>query len=896
MNYSRDNVKKYLSDPFSKRKRVLKKVSVAMATLLCFSLILAAVCGSSFIYGSFVSLVNQAEEITFEDVSPDNYYTTLYSSSGVAVDKLVMAGSNREEVTLAEIPDSLINAFVAIEDERYWIHNGIDIKGILRAGVIALTTGTLRQGASTITQQLIKNNVFEGGSENSVGEKLERKLKEQVLALALEKQLSKNVILENYLNTINLGSNCLGVQAAARRYFNKDVSELTISECAVIAGITKNPSRYNPIRFPEENMGRAHLVLKYMFDQGYITEEEYEEALNDNVYDRIQVVSSNTSSAIYTYFTDSVIEQVTDDLQTQLGYTQTQAYNLLYSGGLSIYTTMDTNVQKVVDEEVNDPDNYPFKFYSITYQLKITHPDKTESNYSERDVKTFMIERCGKPEDYDFLFNSEDEITTYTELFKKNMMEKGDIVTSESCVPTLQPQVSVVVIDQSTGYVKAIAGGRGKKTTNLALNRATQSTRQPGSTFKVLTTFAPAIDTCGDTLASVYYDSPISANGQDFSNWWGDEYLGYVNLRDAIAASMNLPTMHCLAETVGIDLAYKYVEKFGITTLVDYQKNADGSVYTDHVASIALGGITKGVTNLELSAAYSAIANNGYYNRPTFYTRVLRHDGTVLLEHKKDPKSVIKSSTAELLTLGMESTFGKNLATDYTSINPNIHATAIGMAPEGMSVAGKSGSTTDKNDIWFVGYTPYYTVGIWSGYDKGKALMESTGYHEEIWQRIMNRIHEGKEDIGWAESGDLVTRKICSKCGKLAVDGLCDKAHDTSVVYEEYFLKGTEPTESCTCHIKVDYCKESGKLAGEYCPEEETEERIFLVLPEELKSSDYTTDDDLYTLPADEEYCDIHKEPETETETETETEEETDDDSETSSDDETDSGDETKED
>ena len=246
MNYSRDNVKKYLSDPFSKRKRVLKKVSVAMATLLCFSLILAAVCGSSLIYGSFVSLVNQAEEITFEDVSPDNYYTTLYSSLGVAVDKLVMAGSNREEVTLAEIPASLINAFVAIEDERYWIHNGIDIKGILRAGVIALTTGTLRQGASTITQQLIKNNVFEGGSENSVGEKLERKLKEQVLALALEKQLSKNVILENYLNTINLGSNCLGVQAAARRYFNKDVSELTISECAVIAGITKNPRKHGP--------------------------------------------------------------------------------------------------------------------------------------------------------------------------------------------------------------------------------------------------------------------------------------------------------------------------------------------------------------------------------------------------------------------------------------------------------------------------------------------------------------------------------------------------------------------------------------------------------------------------------------------------------------------------
>lgn len=873
MNFDKETIKRKVKDPYLKGARFTKKISVALAMLLAISLVLCACFGASFIYGAFSSLISRAEEISYEDVSPDNYYTTIYDSRGVAVNKLVMAGSNREEVTLSEIPDNLINAFTAIEDERYWIHNGIDVKGILRAGFIAVTTGSLKQGASTITQQLIKNNVFEGGSESSLGGKIERKIQEQVLAIELEKKLSKKVILENYLNTINLGSNCLGVQAAAKRYFNKDVSELTLSECAVIAGITKNPSGYNPIRFPESNKNRMLLVLGNMKEQGYITEDEYNEAVADDVHSRIQNVSSSSTKA-YSYFTDAVIEDVIDDLQNQLGYTQTQAYNLLYSGGLSIYTTMDSDIQSIVDKEVNDPDNYPWEYYSISYNLKFIGEDGTEGSYNEAEIKRFMIERCGKPTDWDFLFESTDEINTYVELFKKNYLKETDKITAENLISTLQPQVSLVIIDQETGQVKAISGGRGTKSTNLALNRATQSTRQPGSTFKPLSTFAPAIDTCGDTLASVYYDAPIAANGQNFSNWWGDDYLGYVNIRDAIAGSMNLPTMHCLLETVSIDLAYSYIEKFGISTLVDYQQNLDGTVFTDRIAAIALGGITKGVTNLELTAAYATIANEGNYIEPSFYTRVLSHDGTVLLTNRSPEKSVIKASTASLLTLGMESTFGNNIYTDYTAVNPNIHATARGMGLDNMSVAGKSGSTTDKNDIWFVGFTPYYTCGIWSGYDKGKALMTNTGYHEEIWKRIMTAIHEGKEDIGWKESSELVTAKICSKCGQLAVSDLCDKAGDHSAVYEEYFIKGTEPTKECTCHVLVDICKKSGKLAGEYCPEDEIEQKIYFNLPDDLRSEDYKTDDDKYALPVDMESCDEHKKPEKETTTEAETESE----------------------
>jgi penicillin-binding protein 1A len=364
----------------------------------------------------------------------------------------------------------------------------------------------------------------------------------------------------------------------------------------------------------------------------------------------------------------------------------------------------------------------------------------------------------------------------------------------------------------------------------------------------VLSTFAPALDTCGATLASVYYDSPVIADGQNFSNWWGDEYLGYVNIRDAIAYSMNLPTLHCLLETVSIDLAYEYVEKFGITTLVNSQKSSDGSVYTDRVASLALGGITKGVTNLELTAAYAAIANSGVYNKPVFYTKILNHDGTVLLENTSESTTVIKASTASLLTSAMESTFGRNLSSDYSEINPNIKPTGLNHDFTSMTLAGKSGSTTDNNDVWFVGYSPYYTCGIWSGYDKGKALETGQDYHKEIWKRVMSRIHENLEDIGWAVNQDIVSAKICSKSGLLAVDGICDLAEDNGYVYTEYFVSGTEPTEYCSIHEKVNMCSVSHMLSGDYCPVSVLREQIYLKLDLNLINADYKTDDVNYAM------------------------------------------------
>ena len=299
---------------------------------------------------------------------------------------------------MTQLPDDLVNAFIAIEDSRFYEHNGIDLKGILRAAYVGITNGRFSEGASTITQQLIKNNVLQGGYETSMADKLRRKIQEQFLAVKLEDQLdSKETILEYYLNTINLGGNCLGVQTAAHRYFGKNVWELTLSECTVLAATTSNPSRYNPLTHPKENAVRRKIVLEKMYEQNFITYDQKNDALDDDVYSRIQTVDNATSgSTVFSYFTDAVYNQVCDDLQSKLGYSASQSYKLLYSGGLQIYSTMDPSIQAIVDEEINNADNYISSTgsrlleYSLNYALTVCHADGSESTYTENDLISYF--------------------------------------------------------------------------------------------------------------------------------------------------------------------------------------------------------------------------------------------------------------------------------------------------------------------------------------------------------------------------------------------------------------------------------------------------------------------------------------------------------------------------
>ncbi|WP_434310964.1 transglycosylase domain-containing protein [Hominifimenecus sp. rT4P-3] len=841
MDFGRKGTQKQLKQLYSKRKKIQTKSAVNVFKLFLVAILFVGTVGGCLLYGMVNGVLHGSPDMGDIDVSPKGLATKVYDAKGNQIETLIASGANRSPVTYDQIPQDLVNAFVAIEDERFWTHEGVDVRGILRAGYYLLSSGgETTQGASTITQQLIKNNVFEGGAEKTLGARFVRKIQEQYLAIELEKTMSKEKILENYLNTINLGANCLGVQTASKRYFGKDVSELTLSECATIAAITQNPYKYNPITHPEENVKRRATVLQYMEEQGKISKEQQQEALADDVYDRIQQVNATykTNQSPYSYFVDRLTYEVARDLQEKLGYSEDQAYSLLYSGGLQIFTTQDPDIQAVVDNEVSNPENYEESVtqYSFTVKITIKHPDETTTSYTENDIKKYYEKKLDFP--------NQDEIYALIQEFEESVMEEGDVVLNDKPDITLQPQTSAVVIDQSTGHVLAITGGRGAKTTSLSLNRATNTRRQPGSTFKVLTSFAPAIDAMGQTLASTYYDEPYTYNGKTFKNWYSSsKFAGYANIRQGIVYSMNIVALKCLVETVSPNLGFEYAENFGINTLIKER---------DAYPSLALGGVSQGVTNMQLTAAYASIANGGIYNQPILYTKILDSDGKILIDNEPESHRVIKESTAFLLTSAMqESMEDKRLNGLFSSSSPDAHL-------ENMSAAGKSGTTSDVNDLWFVGYTPYYTMAIWSGFDDNSNIPKETDrdYHKVIWKKIMEQITAGKADIGFGMPEDIVQAEICSKSGKLASDACRSDAQERdSVVYTEYFVKGTEPTEECDLHYYVTVCSDSNMKVGPYCPNTKSFAR--LRLPEETTGSTQDSNLAYYSK----QQCDLHLAP-----------------------------------
>ena len=655
----------------------------------------------------------------------------------------------------------------------------------------ALTTGDFSEGASTITQQLLKNNVFTNWtSESTQLERFTRKIQEQYLAVQVEKKTDKDTILkkllcdrtgtfreisgsesfhsgtkntfyvntvmfietfilncdncmlqinryliesdrqsvgirsgqvekktdkdtilENYLNTINLGAGSYGVQAAARQYFDKDVWDLNLSECVTLAGITQNPTKFNPIINPDSNRKRRKEVLQHMLDQNYITQDQYDEALADDVYSRIQAAqekNSSTENTVYTYFEDELTDQIINDLMNIKGYTKKQATNLLYSGGLKVYTTQDSKIQNILDEEYADPSNYPDTVqYELDYALTVTDPDGNQVNYSKEMLQLYFQ---NEDPDFDLLFDSPEDGQTYVDKYKASILANGSKVLAERVNFAPQPQSSMSVIDQHTGYVKALIGGRGEKTASLTLNRATDTTRQPGSTFKIVSTYAPALNEKGMSLATTFEDEPYEYPDGSPVNNATRSYNGTTTIRTAIQNSINVVAVKCL-EKVTPELGLKYLDNFGFTTLAhgtEADKDANGNVWSDANLATALGGITRGVTNVELCASYAAIANGGNYIKPIYYTKILDHNGNVLIENTAAERSVIKESTAFLLTSAMEDVVKQGTGTACQLDN--------------MPVAGKTGTTEAYNDLWFVGYTPYYTCAVWSGYDNNEKL------------------------------------------------------------------------------------------------------------------------------------------------------------------------------
>ena len=784
MNYGKKSTAKKRTALISRSSMMGKRARVSFIRVLFVSLIALCIAVTCLGVGSFRGVIDTAPDVDDIDIMPLGYATFLYDDAGNQIRKLAAPDSNRLPVTLEQIPVDLQHAVVAIEDERFYEHNGIDVKGILRAGMKALTTGDFSEGASTITQQLLKNNVFTNWtSESTQLERFTRKIQEQYLAVQVEKKTDKDTILENYLNTINLGAGSYGVQAAARQYFDKDVWDLNLSECATLAGITQNPTKFNPIINPDSNRKRRKEVLQHMLDQNYITQDQYDEALADDVYSRIQAAqekNSSTENTVYTYFEDELTDQIINDLMNIKGYTKKQATNLLYSGGLKVYTTQDSKIQNILDEEYADPSNYPDTVqYELDYALTVTDPDGNQVNYSKEMLQLYFQ---NEDPDFDLLFDSPEEGQTYVDKYKASILADGSKVLAERVNFAPQPQSSMSVIDQHTGYVKALIGGRGEKTASLTLNRATDTTRQPGSTFKIVSTYAPALNEKGMTLATTFEDEPYEYPDGSPVNNATRSYNGTTTIRTAIQNSINVVAVKCL-EKVTPELGLKYLDNFGFTTLAhgtEADKDANGNIWSDANLATALGGITRGVTNVELCASYAAIANNGNYIKPIYYTKILDHNGNVLIENTAAERSVIKESTAFLLTSAMEDVVKQGTGTACQLDN--------------MPVAGKTGTTEAYNDLWFVGYTPYYTCAVWSGYDNNEKLPDyARNFHKALWKKVMTRIHEGLPSKEFEKPASVEKLSVCEETGLLPRAG-CP-------VITEYFDVGTMPTEYCDQHF-----------------------------------------------------------------------------------------------
>lgn len=821
MNYGKSSIKRRARQIDRKPVKVRRKIGVVFGKILLICVLIIGVVGVSTVVGAVKGILASAPDISAVDVIPTGFSTTVLASDGSEIATLVAEGSNRRSVTFDEIPKDLQHAVVAIEDERFYEHNGIDLKGIARALVADLKSMDFTQGASTITQQLVKNNVLseQWESENtgdiSKIEKMERqvqrKIQEMYIAVELEKKVDdKDWILENYLNSINLGNNTLGVQAAAERYFGKDVSDLTLSECAVIAGITKNPSRYNPILYPKQNAKRRKMVLDAMKKQGYITQKQYDEAMADDVYDRISEHNSGFETSMNSYFVDSVIDDVFNDLVKVKGYSESDAYKAIYQGGLTIKSTQNLDIQKICDEEVANAGNYEVGTkYSFILSFQVKKADGSFKTYTNQTMLSYYKAK-NKNQDYSINYSSEEACRDAIAKYEKDVLEKGDklVDNSEYIFITAQPQVAMTIMDQSTGEVQAIVGGRGDKAGNRTWNRATKTTRQPGSTFKIIACYAPALDAGGMTLASVEDDAPFTVGSKTYNNY-DHTYKGFTNLRTAITRSMNIVTVKTLQD-IGVDLGYQYAEDFGFTTLDENDKNL----------GISLGGLTKGVTNLELTSAYAAIANQGEYIAPSFYTQVLDHDGNVILDNTKTKERhrVVKEETAWLLTDAM-----KDVMTAGTGTRAYFGS--------GMVQAGKSGTTTSNRDALFAGFTPYYTCVVWGGYDDNSKQMGGAGtsYPKNLWRSVMKRVHENLESKDFEKPKGITQATVCSKSGLLPKDGVCENDPRGSLKYTEYFASGTTPKEECNHHEVLSICKVSGEIAGPYCPKEDIQTKVFIV-------------------------------------------------------------------
>jgi penicillin-binding protein 1A len=901
-------------------------------------LVIAGVMAGGAVGAAVVSILDEAPEIDPTTIVTSLAETSsIYDLEGNLIEK-IQAEELRTVVGIKEMPQHLIDAFIAIEDHRFEEHPGVDIEGIAGALIDNLRSGGLR-GASTITQQLVKNVYL----NNEV--KLTRKITEAYLALKVETILSKDQILEAYLNRNYFGQNAYGVQEAARTYFSKDVQDLTLAESALLAGIVKSTTQFQPYYrvkpgdfnpevhyevgqldilgepyiavFNEESVNRQRIVLDRMLEQQKITQAQYEEALAQDIKSSLNPEEKKPQD-ITSYFADLVKTQVVDSLVEKLGYTREQAESELFTGGLSIYATIDMDMQRqlediysnfveilvgntdgirgpvLVDWRINSAGNVLDEKNQIVYynkeslmtednnlileeseyqleegNLKIntnkiniypTHFDIADF-YTIDDRKNLVAHSVGSIVIPEGQFNVEDGVITIDKSYLDNNPEfyqsqEGRLVISNRYFfvqddGIVQPQSATVILDYRTGHIKAIIGGRDVDGSRI-LNRATDSARQPGSAIKPVAVYWPALDN-GMTAATSIDDIPFyDGNGNRWPKNWYNGYRGLHTLRRSVEQSVNVNSVKTV-QNIGVPTSVAYLEKMGIIDAENPERDnfvtsVENRVTNDeNLSALGLGGMTNGLSPLELTAAYGAIANDGVFVEPIAFSKIIDKNGNVLLDNTPEETMVTSPQVAYIMGDILRTTVSSGIAGRARLSN--------------MVVAGKTGTTQNQADIWFVGYTPYYVSGTWIGNDSPRVtLSRNSSTAAQMWQYINNTIHEGLESKTSFERPDgIVSASICTQSGLLATP-LCSN-DPRGVVRTEIFANGTVPKAYCDMHVEAKVDVTNGKLANEYCPDEDVATRVFiqrepLYNPDEhdgIVPSDYN-----YQVPT--EVCDEHDE------------------------------------
>lgn len=745
-----------------KKKKRFKALKIILLSLLILCVLLGVAAG-----GLALAVIKTAPDLDINEIITANEASKIYDDKGNYVDSIITT-HKKTVIKHENMPKNLTNAFISIEDERFFDHNGIDpkrIAGVIIADIKNKIQGKSGlQGGSTITQQLLKTTLYDFHKE-TLDDKFKRKIQEWYLAPKLEKKVGKEVILEAYLNTVFLGGRAIGVEAAAQQYFGTSAKNLNLIQCAFIAGLTQSPSVYYPYsktstKDPSKYINRTRTVLGKMNENGYISDKEYEDAIAELNMDKSLVTndkavqtlgksvlgkaSSNDDRYNFEWFSRAVVDDVKKDLKATYNYSDDEIENLLINGGLKIYGTMNkdlqTKAQEILDE---DP-----------------------------KLKGFARDDNG----------------------------------------TLQPQASAVIVDYHTGETKVIVGGRGKQPA-MSFNRATDAKVPSGSSIKPLTVYAPAIDTKLATAATVLEDSPLpsemankyASGGKPWQpkNSSGS-YSGYLNMRNAIKDSVNVYAVK-LEDMIGIDTGIRYGEKFGIK-FDDVDRHS--------MASIALGELSYGTNTFTMANAYGVFGNNGLYTTPRLYTRVVDRTGKTILETKIETQKVISPQAAYIMyDLLKEPVRGGTAYNANNSYKSNI------------PLAGKTGSSTNFKNLWFSGLTPYYSGSVWIENKYEQAIYSS--HAAFLLGEIMN---EAVKDLPVKDlappSG--ITSSAVDRVSGLLPSGLSYRDPRGSQVYTELFIKGTVPSTVDNIHVEANVNKLNGKLATPSTPAALIESRVFI--------------------------------------------------------------------